>query len=294
MERVQKREKGITLIALVVTIVVLLILAGVSLNLVIGNNGLIKKAQEAKNKTAQSAREDQAQLSDLAEYIGNQGESPFDTTDGVNKPKLTAGMIPVKYDAVNKTWVICSATDSDWYKYNTTDKQWANVMLSDGKYYSADANLTEAEKAGKTPATENTPVAEADLGSMFVWIPRFAYRITAQYHNLTTESTPGGMDVKFLVGRSNQTADNAKIVDYNEDTTNNYKKFPDGYVVHPAFKNGDGDYSNGEWKADVLGIWVAKFQAGIKTTDNDTSKTISTNLLYPVFKGRKFGYNDVS
>ena len=205
-------------------------------------------------------------------------------------------MIPVKYDAVNKTWVICSATDSDWYKYNTTDKQWANVMLSDGKYYSADANLTEAEKAGKTPATENTPVAEADLGSMFVWIPRFAYRITAQYHDLTTESTPGGMNVKFLVGRSNQTADNAKIVDYNEDTTNNYTQFPDGdaYVVHPAFKNGDGDYSNGEWKADVLGIWVAKFQAGIKTTDNDTSKTISTNLLYPVFKGRKFGYNYVS
>ena len=43
-----KKEKGITLVALVVTIVVLLILAGVSLNLVIGNNGLIKKAQEAK------------------------------------------------------------------------------------------------------------------------------------------------------------------------------------------------------------------------------------------------------
>ena len=39
-----KRERGITLIALVVTIVVLLILAGVSLNLVLGNNGIITKA----------------------------------------------------------------------------------------------------------------------------------------------------------------------------------------------------------------------------------------------------------
>ncbi len=45
------KENGITLIALVVTIVVLLILAGVSLNLVIGNNGIITKAQDAKIKT---------------------------------------------------------------------------------------------------------------------------------------------------------------------------------------------------------------------------------------------------
>ena len=41
-----KQEKGITLIALVVTIVVLLILAGVSVNAIFNENGLIKKAQE--------------------------------------------------------------------------------------------------------------------------------------------------------------------------------------------------------------------------------------------------------
>ena len=47
-----KRDmKGITLVALVVTIVVLLILAGVSINLVLGDNGIIKKAQEAKKRT---------------------------------------------------------------------------------------------------------------------------------------------------------------------------------------------------------------------------------------------------
>ena len=45
------RNKGITLIALVVTIVALLILAGVSINLVIGNNGIITMAQKAKEKT---------------------------------------------------------------------------------------------------------------------------------------------------------------------------------------------------------------------------------------------------
>ena len=47
-----KKEKGITLVALVVTIVVLLILAGVSISLVLGPNGLITRAQEARNATA--------------------------------------------------------------------------------------------------------------------------------------------------------------------------------------------------------------------------------------------------
>lgn len=50
-----KKERGITLVALVVTIVVLLILAGVSISLVLGNNGLITKAKEAKNAQANAA-----------------------------------------------------------------------------------------------------------------------------------------------------------------------------------------------------------------------------------------------
>ena len=46
-----KKERGITLIALVVTIIVLIILAGVSINLVFGNLGIVTKAKEAKRKT---------------------------------------------------------------------------------------------------------------------------------------------------------------------------------------------------------------------------------------------------
>ena len=44
-------DEGITLIALVVTIVVLLILAGITISLVFGSNGVIKKAQEANENT---------------------------------------------------------------------------------------------------------------------------------------------------------------------------------------------------------------------------------------------------
>ena len=53
-----RKNKGITLVALVVTIVVLLILAGVSINLVLGDNGIIAKAQEAKTKQAEASEND--------------------------------------------------------------------------------------------------------------------------------------------------------------------------------------------------------------------------------------------
>ena len=43
-----KKERGITLVALVVTIVVLLILAGVSISMVLGNNGIVTKAKETQ------------------------------------------------------------------------------------------------------------------------------------------------------------------------------------------------------------------------------------------------------
>ena len=50
-----KQHKGITLVALVVTIIVLIILAGVSISLVLGNNGLVTKAKEgAENLFIQS------------------------------------------------------------------------------------------------------------------------------------------------------------------------------------------------------------------------------------------------
>ena len=57
-----KQEKGITLIALVVTIVVLLILAGVSISLVLNNNGVISKAKDAKNSTEKGQAQDEVNL----------------------------------------------------------------------------------------------------------------------------------------------------------------------------------------------------------------------------------------
>ncbi len=65
-------KKGITLIALVVTIVVLLILAGVSISLVLDNNGIIGKSKDAKNKYAQSRANEQEDLENTSEWIDEQ------------------------------------------------------------------------------------------------------------------------------------------------------------------------------------------------------------------------------
>lgn len=54
--------KGITLVALVVTIIILIILAGVSINLVIGNSGIIAKAQIAKKNAENAAWLEKAQM----------------------------------------------------------------------------------------------------------------------------------------------------------------------------------------------------------------------------------------
>ncbi len=72
------QEKGITLIALVITIIVLLILAGVTLSIVLdSNNGLIAKAKQAANQTESAAKDEQKILEDMEKYIA-ENISPWD------------------------------------------------------------------------------------------------------------------------------------------------------------------------------------------------------------------------
>lgn len=63
--------KGITLVALVITIIVLIILAGVSISLVLGENGIINKAKEGKQNTERAKVEEETMLNEAAEYMEN-------------------------------------------------------------------------------------------------------------------------------------------------------------------------------------------------------------------------------
>ena len=68
----KKNQRGITLVALVVTIVVLLILAGVSINSVLGDNGIIAKAKEAQRKSAEASQNDLISMNELAQQLEEQ------------------------------------------------------------------------------------------------------------------------------------------------------------------------------------------------------------------------------
>ena len=65
MQKKIKETKGITLVALIITVIILLILAGVTISLVIGKNGLIAKSKESVEKYNEKAKEEQWQLEDF-------------------------------------------------------------------------------------------------------------------------------------------------------------------------------------------------------------------------------------
>ena len=244
-----KKEKGITLIALVVTIIVLIILAGVSINLVLGENGIVNKAQKAKENMELAQIEEEKELNEL--YAQLEAESPENKINKANAPKLLTGMTPIKFEMPTATAmgtvVQTTAKDTDWYEYgttydeanNTTTKRWANTQTEDG--------------------------------SMWVWIPRFAYKITGET-----------IDVKFLIGTSDnyydeegniQTAQRQKTAEEIIDSTKEY-------TVHPAFTNESSiNYANGGWDKELTGIWVAKFAAGY-ASGNNSAPVKSSNENY--------------
>ncbi len=68
-----KEQKAITLITLIITIIVMLILAGVTINLTLGENGIFAKAKEAKIKMEIATIKEQIQMDILTERLGNNG-----------------------------------------------------------------------------------------------------------------------------------------------------------------------------------------------------------------------------
>ena len=254
------KTSGITLIALVVTIVVLLILAGITISLVFSENGIIAKAKEAAEKTNQAAINEQEQMNEVAGYldnmlneIGENGEEPnppeptlpsdgsYSEEKGVNTPNLGEGMTAIKWDETKNDWVETNGSDKDWYDY--TSKKWANAKTSDG--------------------------------SMWVWIPRYAYSITSGYHQSGAQINPttpaegaGNIEVEFMKGLTNETSTGR--------TSFQNSSGQGKWNIHPAFSYGQ----------TVSGIWVAKFEASnsggkIKVVPGVASwRSITVNDIY--------------
>ena len=160
----------------------------------------------------------------------------YNASKGVNTPKLGSGMTPIKWNG--SSWVNTTGSDKDWYDY--TSKKWANAKTSDG--------------------------------SMWVWIPRYAYSITSGYHS----SSAGNIEVEFMKGLTNETSTGR--------TTFQNSSGQGNWNIHPAFNYGQ----------TVSGIWVAKFEASRSNATSSSAGSNNTIKIQPgVQSWRSITVNDI-
>ena len=237
---IKKSEKGaVTTLVLVTVLVFAAILSGIYITVA----ALQKSQLKSDLRIQEIYQADVDNIDEIYDELINKLSSGWNEEKGVNAPRLLAGMTPIKFnyptDSTKGTMTITNVEDQSWYQYGTTyeTRRWAN--------------------------------AETEDGSMWVWIPRFAYKIT--YTDSSDKSKGGTIDVKFLIGTTDtyfddngqiKTAQRQKTTSQTIDTTADY-------TVHPAFTNESAiDFANGGWDKELTGIWVAKFEAGYASGNN--------------------------
>ena len=171
------RQKGITLIALVVTVVVLIVLATVSINTVLGNNGIISRAQKARDSYSNSQKAEDEQMAvlanEMAEYDingGSSGDSTEEiivTVDGTDGIKLTKdnvadylGKVVTNYKPTATT-VTVGGTE-----YTVSNNYRLYYVDFDGKYGEANEVYLKADCTSNIyllPATDTTSADESNI-----------------------------------------------------------------------------------------------------------------------------------
>ena len=111
--KTRKKEKGITLIALVISIIVLLILAGVTIAALSGDNGILTRAKEAKEKTEQAQKEEEKTLSDIENILGVYKFKNLNIED-TNPAEVVPENSTVLEDDANNGIVIKDSNNNEW------------------------------------------------------------------------------------------------------------------------------------------------------------------------------------
>ena len=140
-----KSEKAITLVALVVTIIVLIILAGISISLVIGNNGIMQKAAKGREDYTGAAINEQLDLNKIEDYIEDN----------------TGNVVPIE-----------SAKGGSYFETPTTVKDTNGnfIKVPQGFKIAADSGLNVTEGI----VIEDNDIIEGignNRGNQYVWIP---------------------------------------------------------------------------------------------------------------------------
>ena len=267
------RERGITLIALVVTIVVLLILAGVTINAVFSDSGIIKKAQEAQNKANESVQKDMEQINALENWLNeNTGESNKE----VNISTL-----------VGKEAVTKNTKAVDAYGNKITIPKGFKVL----------AHGTEAGSATYTYSGDTIPAVQDGIviedtqtetaGKQFVWVP------VGTINNKTGDSK--GATSTITLGRySDFTAKDGIYI-----PTQNAEDYTQEVLIDTDYKElnifREGTKSENATARDLKtfietslangGYYIARYEASKNTTTNKIEskydKTVLKNITQP-------------
>ena len=304
-----RKNKGITLVALVVTIVVLLILAGVSINLVLGNNGIIARAKDAETKSAEASQNDLKGMNALVSEMegalagngsgnGGAGGSGTDTKVPAEATAETAPYFPdntftKKGGTIDTGLVIQDASGNEyvWVVVPRTTAVYATTGLgkttfTDADYTSIENDLKEYTKTYRgSTSFSDTYAADTDNVGWFA--------DETEYNNLKNSMLKsvyenGG----FYVGRyeagitENRTSDTDKNTDgkYIMPSTAPVSKadaYPYTWVTRTQAQNLASNVNSGtktsslmfgvQW--DLVLTFISKDTAKITSTDDLTSNS---------------------
>ena len=146
-----KKQKGITLIALVVTIVVLLILAGVTISLLLDENGIIAKSKDARTETRVSQIEDEVGMWKQHNFINKESNQEQESAD-----TMLASLISRK---------LLTEDEIDRNQELITIKKKDGTIVKEISYSSVTINIS------KTPATEKSGIVLLAVDVIGITIP---------------------------------------------------------------------------------------------------------------------------
>ena len=266
------RENGITLIALVVTIVVLLILAGVSVNALFGNNGIIEKAKEAQNKMDKATENDQKEINELTNWLDNQvnGTTGGGTTGEDDNPSTTPKISRLIGTVVDK---------------NTKAEDAYGNKITIPKGFKVVAHGTVAGSATYTYSGDNIPAVQDGIviengtdGNQFVWVPVGTIK---NKNNTTNTITLGRYEFDSNTGalKSNTPVQVASVENCTQEVTinTNYKElsvFRAGNTATDSTAQNATARNLKEFISTTLsngGYYIARFEAS-GTASKITSK----------------------
>ena len=189
------------------------------------------------------------------------------TTEGIEK----TGTITIVIKEAPEDWAVTTTSDSEWYSYidaNAGNSETAVAKVNAPKLIGGMTPIKYVGSGSSTLTGSKWANAITSDGSMFVWIPRYAYKITSGYHQSGT-TTGGTIEIKFLKGTTNEFLDGSGTAETDPSNITYTEDSQDQWLVHPAFTDVE---ENGGWDTQLEGIWVGKFETTGEYTDGNASK----------------------